>query len=144
MAASLLPRGRATGIDLWKTHEQSGNALSVTQQNAQREAVADRVALHTADMQRLPFPDGSFDVVVSSLAIHNIRHPGGRRQALGEAARVLKPGGRVVIVVFFTQRYGEYLREFGMTDVTKHALDWQFWYGGPWFAPPLVSARKLS
>lgn len=144
MVASLLPRGKATGIDLWKTHEQSGNALSVTQQNAQREEVADRVALHTADMQRLPFPDGSFDVVVSSLAIHNIRRPDGRKQALGEAVRVLKPGGRLVIADFFTRRYGEYLREFGMTDVTRRTLGWRFWYGGPWAAPSLVSARKPS
>jgi arsenite methyltransferase len=144
MAASLLPRGKATGIDMWRTHEQSGNALSVTQQNAQREDVADRVALHTADMQQLPFPDGSFDVVVSSLAIHNIRHPDGRKQALSEAARVLKPGGRLVIADFFTRRYGENLRELGMTGVTHRALDWRFWYGGPWAAPSLVSARKPS
>ncbi len=144
MVASLLPHGKATGVDLWKTYEQSGNALSVTQQNAQREAVADRVALQTGDMQKLPFPDGSFDVVVSSLAIHNIRQPDGRKQALSEAVRVLKPGGRLVIADFYTKRYGEYLREFGMTAITQRPLDWRFWYGGPWFAPALVSARKPS
>ncbi|HEV2583447.1 MAG TPA: methyltransferase domain-containing protein [Ktedonobacteraceae bacterium] len=144
MAANLLPRGKATGIDVWKANEQSGNALSVTQQNAQREGVAGSVALHTADMQQLPFPDGSFDLVVSSLAIHNIRKSEGRKQALREAARVLKPGGRLVIADFFTRRYEECLREFGMTDVTLHAFDWRFWYGGPWAVPRLVSARKPS
>jgi arsenite methyltransferase len=55
MVASLLPKGKATGIDVWKANEQSGNALSVTQQNAEREGVAGRVALHTADMQHLPY-----------------------------------------------------------------------------------------
>src|SRR5215471_16042205 len=59
MAASLLPKGKATGIDVWKANEQSGNALSVTQQNAEREGVAERVALHTADMRQLPFSDDS-------------------------------------------------------------------------------------
>lgn len=144
MVASLLPSGKATGIDVWKVNEQSGNALSVTQQNAEREGVAGNVALHTADMQQLPFSDGSFDLVVSSLAIHNIRHPEGRKQALSEAARMLKPGGRLVIADFFTQHYGECLRELGMTDVNHRSLDWRFWYGGPWAVPKLVSARKPS
>jgi arsenite methyltransferase len=144
MVANLLPRGMATGIDVWKANEQSGNALSVTQQNAELEGVAGRVALHTADMQHLPFSDGSFDLVVSSLAIHNIQNPEGRKQAINEAARVLKPGGRLVIADLFTRRYGEYLRESGITEVVHHSLDWRFWYGGPWAVPKLVSARKPS
>ena len=64
MAASLLPRGRAAGVDLWKSVDQSGNAEAVTVYNAGRERVADRVELHTADMRQLPFPDGSFDVAL--------------------------------------------------------------------------------
>src|SRR5258707_710317 len=98
MAASLLERGKATGIDVWKEAEQSGNALSVTEHNAALEGVAGRVALHTADMRQLPFSDGFFDLVVSSMAIHNIPNAEGRRQAIHEAVRVLKPGGRLVIV----------------------------------------------
>jgi len=126
MAASLLPRGKAIGIDVWKTNEQSCNALSVTQHNAEREAVAERVELHTADMRHLPFSHGLFDLVVSSMAIT-------------EAVRVLKPGGRLVIADFHeTQRYGERLRELAMTDVTQQALGWRFWYGGPWAAPKLA------
>jgi hypothetical protein len=50
MAAHLLPRGKATGIDVWKVAEQSGNALSATQRNAELEGVASRVVLETADM----------------------------------------------------------------------------------------------
>jgi ubiquinone/menaquinone biosynthesis C-methylase UbiE len=145
MAARLLPRGKAIGIDVWKTNEQSGNALPVTQHNAKREAVAERVELHTADMQHLPFSHGLFDLVVSSMTIHNIQDPEGRKQAIDEAVRVLKPGGRLVIADFHeTQRYGERLGELGMTDVTQEALGWRFWYSGPWAAPKLVSARKPS
>jgi SAM-dependent methyltransferase len=145
MAASLLPRGKATGIDVWKANEQSDNALSVTQHNAEQEGVAGRVELHTADMQQLPFSDGSFDLVVSSLAIHNIGNPEGRKQAITEAARVLKPGGRLVIADFReTGRYGERLRELGLTEVADHTLGWRFWYGGSWAATKLVSARKPS
>jgi arsenite methyltransferase len=50
-----------------------------------------------ADMTALPFDDNSVDVIVSSLAIHNIPSHEGRRQALGEAMRVLRPGGRLAI-----------------------------------------------
>lgn len=143
MAARLLEKGKATGIDLWKEAEQSGNALEVTERNAQREGVAERVDLHTADMQHLPFSDNSFDLVVSSMAIHNIPIASGRRQAIHEAVRVLKPGGTLVIVDFReTQHYEDYLRALGIETITHHSLGWRFWYIGPWTAPQLVKAQK--
>jgi len=37
--------------------------------NAVAEGAADRVELHTADMAALPFEDGSFDVIVSNIAL---------------------------------------------------------------------------
>lgn len=145
MAASLLPKGKASGVDLWKSSDQSGNARSVTQHNAEREGVAERIELYTADMQRLPFADDSFDVVLSSLAIHNIRDATGRKQAINETVRVLRPGGKLIIADFReTQRYAERLRELGMAEVTQRVLDWRFWYGGPWTATKLVSAHKPS
>jgi arsenite methyltransferase len=42
-------------------------------------------------------PDGSFDLVVSGLAIHNLPGKLARLSAIDEAIRVLRPGGRVVI-----------------------------------------------
>ncbi|GHP01020.1 type 11 methyltransferase [Reticulibacter mediterranei] len=145
MAAALLSTGKGTGVDLWKTSDQSGNARSVTLHNAQVEGVADRVELLTADMRELPCPDDSFDVVLSSLAIHNIQEATDREQAISEAVRVLKPGGRLLIVDFReTQSYAAYLQKLGMVDVTHRILDWRFWYGGPWTAAKLVSARKIA
>ena len=70
--ARRLRTGRVTGIDLWSTHDQSGNSRDVTLRNASREGVRDRINIKTGDMEALPFSDGAFDVVVSSLAIHNI------------------------------------------------------------------------
>src|SRR5262249_40640760 len=96
MAAQCLPRGRAVGVDVWSAKDQSGNAEQVTRRNAELEGVADRVELHTTDMRQLPFEDGSFDVVVSSLAIHNISGAGERAKAVRGAARVLKSGGNLV------------------------------------------------
>jgi arsenite methyltransferase len=44
MAAQRLPRGRAVGVDVWSTTDQSGNAEQVTRQNAALEGVAERVS----------------------------------------------------------------------------------------------------
>ncbi len=144
MAAQRLPRGRAVGVDLWSTKDQSGNAEQVTRQNAALEGVAERVELHTADMRQLPFDDGSFDVVVSSLAIHNIWGAGERGRALREAARVLKKGGKLVIAdVRYTRVYASELEACGLKITDRRSLGVRFWYAfGPWAATRLVAAIK--
>jgi ubiquinone/menaquinone biosynthesis C-methylase UbiE len=55
-------------------------------------------SLHEGDMAHLPFEDGSFDVVTSMLALMHI--PVEDREAVfGEVARVLRPGGRMLLGV---------------------------------------------
>jgi ubiquinone/menaquinone biosynthesis C-methylase UbiE len=49
--------------------------------------------------QHLPFPDGSFDLVVSSLAVHHMPREA-RPEALRQMFRVLRPGGRLLIAEF--------------------------------------------
>jgi SAM-dependent methyltransferase len=96
-AAKRLTTGRATGIDVWQAEDLSGNRPEAAVENARREGVADRVEVRTADMRQLPFADGSFDVVVSRAAVHNLYAATDRAQAIREVARVLKPGGRALI-----------------------------------------------
>ena len=142
-AARLLPRGRAVGIDIWRRRDQSGNGIESTRRNAELEGVADRVELHTGDMTSLPFEDASFDLVLSSLAIHNIRGRDGRTQAIDEAARVLRPEGRLVIAdLAFTGQYASRLREGGLEDVVRRRVGWRFWFGLPGGMPRLLTARK--
>src|SRR5262249_27900225 len=89
LAAQRLTTGRAVGVDLWRRGDQSGNSLDATQRNAAVEGVAERVELHTGDMTALPFRDDSFDVVVSNVAIHNVKGSAARREAIEEIVRVL-------------------------------------------------------
>jgi ubiquinone/menaquinone biosynthesis C-methylase UbiE len=91
----------------------------------------------------MSFPDASFDVVVSSLAVHNIGGHEGRIQAIDEAVRVLKPGGRLVIAdLMWASVYARRLRELGMEEVVVQPLGWRFWYGALGIATGLVRARK--
>ena len=143
MAAQHLTTGRAVGVDIWRKQDQSGNAADSTCRNADAEGVSDRVELHTADMTALPFADGSFDVIVSSLAIHNIKGRSGRDRAIDEAVRVLRPCGRLLIVdIFATRRYRARLTEMGMLKVTRRGLGMRLWWGGPWVPTHLVTAAK--
>jgi SAM-dependent methyltransferase len=144
MAARRLPCGRAVGIDVWSVKDQSGNAERVTRRNADLEGVAGRVELHTADMRQLLFGDGSFDVVVSSLVIHNISGAGERAKALREVARVLKPGGKLVIAdIRHTRAYASELEACGLKITERRSLGVRFRYAaGPWAATRLVAAIK--
>jgi ubiquinone/menaquinone biosynthesis C-methylase UbiE len=83
------PDLRVVGID-----------LSPDMVSAARRNVAEfdgRVEAHQADVTALPFPDASFDLIVSSLSLHHWDDP---RTAGPQLARVLKPGGRLYVYDF--------------------------------------------
>jgi SAM-dependent methyltransferase len=94
------------------------------------------------DMTALSYPDESFDLVVSNLAIHNIHPAPGRLRALDEALRVLRPGGRLVIAdINVAPDYRAHLVGRGLST-TLRPLGWRMWYGGPWVATTLVATSK--
>jgi arsenite methyltransferase len=142
LAARRLPAGRAVGADVWRRRDQSGNSRAATERNAVAEGVRDRVELFDADARDLPFASASFDLVVSSLALSNIRAVGGRAQALRETVRVLRPGGRLRIADDGADRYAAVLRDAGCTDIAVRQLDWRTWYGIPGHHFPLVAAAR--
>jgi ubiquinone/menaquinone biosynthesis C-methylase UbiE len=83
--------GRVTGID--PGTEQVARARSKV---ARRNLPID---FQIGVIEQLPFPDQRFDVVLSTLMMHHV--PASvKRQGLAEIARVLKPGGRLVIADF--------------------------------------------
>ncbi|WP_309054713.1 class I SAM-dependent methyltransferase [Streptomyces sp.] len=65
--------------------------------NARAHALTDRVTVHLGDAAALPLPDASADVLVSTLSMHHWSDVPG---AVAEAARVLRPGGRLLVYDF--------------------------------------------
>src|SRR5262249_26662865 len=126
LAAEHLTTGRAVGVDLWRRGDQSGNAAEATQRNAAAQGAADRGELHTADMTALPFEADSFDVILSNVAIHNVGGRAAREEAIEEAVRVLRPGGRLMIVdLWATPLYRAQLTRLGLSDVARRSLGWR-------------------
>jgi ubiquinone/menaquinone biosynthesis C-methylase UbiE len=117
-AAKRLTTGKAIGVDIWQSEDLSGNRPEATRANAQLEGVGERVEVRDGDARQLPFPDNTFDVVVSHTVLHNIYNVAERRRAVSEIARVLKPRGCLVIAdIRHTRDYVQVLRDHGWTEV---------------------------
>jgi ubiquinone/menaquinone biosynthesis C-methylase UbiE len=87
--AARRPDLRLTGVD------RSADMITAATRNL--EPYAGRARALAGDVVALPFPDRSFDLVVSSLSLHHWDHPDA---AVLELARVLRPGGRVYVYDF--------------------------------------------
>ncbi|WP_207476959.1 ArsR/SmtB family transcription factor [Arenibaculum pallidiluteum] len=92
MIELLAPRVRhAIGIDT------SREMLAVARANLERAGLLARCQVRQGDMYQLPYDDGSFDAILLHQVLHYAEDPSA---ALAEAARVLRPGGRLVAVDF--------------------------------------------
>ena len=78
-----------TGVDI------SEGMMALVQGKAEKAGVAGRIDLAVADGEALPYADGTFDRVTCAFGIRNFEH---KEQGLSEFRRVLKPGGKVVIL----------------------------------------------
>jgi arsenite methyltransferase len=130
--------GKVTGIDIWSNKDMGGNAEAATRHNLELEGVSDRCTLLGIPAQEMTFPDGSFDVIVSNLCLHNIYDRKLRRQAVLQIIRVLKPGGVAILSDYkHTHEYAGQLSEAGLMVERR--------WGNPLYTfPPLriVVARK--
>ena len=83
--------GHATVLDLTEP------MLSEGRKRAEAEAMADSLDWVVGDAMALPFEDNTFDAYTISFGIRNVTRP---QDALAEAYRVLKPGGRLMVLEF--------------------------------------------
>ncbi|KNG93723.1 bifunctional demethylmenaquinone methyltransferase/2-methoxy-6-polyprenyl-1,4-benzoquinol methylase UbiE [Pseudaestuariivita atlantica] len=83
--------GNATVLDLTEPMLIEGR------NRAEAERLADSLDWVVGDAMALPFPDNSFDVYTISFGIRNVTRP---QEALNEAFRVLRPGGRLMVLEF--------------------------------------------
>lgn len=90
------PLGSAVGID------PGADMIRVARETARRGG--DATEFQIAAVERLPFADAQFDVVLSSLMLHHLP-PATKRAGLAQVYRVLKPGGRFVVADFQRPRY---------------------------------------
>jgi SAM-dependent methyltransferase len=119
IAKRLGKAGRVIGIDTWDPHRLKGNSLEAARENAKREGIGDKLRYESWNPEKLTYPDAHFDAVVSSLALHTLPDANARAAVLGEIARVLKPGGRVLIHdVMYTSDLVKGLEAMGMSDVS--------------------------
>jgi arsenite methyltransferase len=97
-AAKRMPGGLAVGIDTWRRSTASARSADRVLANAAAEGVDDNVVVAGGSATRLPFPDATFDVVTSCFVLHRLGSRAARLAAVREAARVLAPGGRLVVL----------------------------------------------
>ncbi len=84
-----------TGVDI--SHEM----LQVARRKIKQKGLDGRVAVESGDAQSLRFPDGSFDCIMVAFGVRNFENLNG---GLKEMRRVLRPGGRLVILEFSRPR----------------------------------------
>src|SRR6266699_5458199 len=89
--ARSLPRLQVYGIDL------SEDMIRLARAHAKREQLEERVHFDIGNVAHLPYPDHSFDLVVSTISMH---HWYELEQPLRDLYRVLRPGGRLWIYDF--------------------------------------------
>lgn len=87
---------RVVGIDL------SEEMLAVARRKTERDSsIGAQLEFRRADVAQLPFPDASFDAVTVSFGVRNFEH---LRAGLTEMVRVLRPGGRCMVLETSTPR----------------------------------------
>ncbi len=87
--------------------DASPEMLRLVEEKAAEADLSDRVTVAEGDIESIPLPDASVDAAFLSQSLHHAARP---VQALAEAARILKPGG-VLIVLDLAKHEQEWVRE---------------------------------
>ena len=89
IAKAVTEGSEVIGVDI------SEGMMALVKGKAEKAGVENRISLQVADGEALPYEDGAFDRVTCAFGIRNFEH---KEKGLSEFLRVLKPGGRAVIL----------------------------------------------
>ncbi len=85
--------GRITGIDI------SSEMLAGCRHKIEKKGLTEKISLMHGDCENLPFDDGKFDAVTAGFGVRNFEN---LEKGISEMFRVLKPGGKAVILELST------------------------------------------
>jgi demethylmenaquinone methyltransferase/2-methoxy-6-polyprenyl-1,4-benzoquinol methylase len=99
---------KVVGVDI------SEGMLSVGREKLKKRKLDDRITLESGDSEDLPFEDNKFDAIIVAFGVRNFEN---LEKGLAEMFRVLRPGGKVVVLEFskpksfpFKQFYNFYFK----------------------------------
>jgi ArsR family transcriptional regulator len=125
MLALLAPRvGQAIGVD------SSREMLALARANLAAPQFAN-CSVRQADMYQLPWPDGSFDLATAHMVLHFADDPAA---AVAEAARVLRPEGRLLIIDFAAHDLEELRTRFAHRRLGFRGSEVEAWCAGSMLA----------
>ena len=112
MALQARPQATLVALDLFgESFEQHFGHSETPQQrllaNLKAAGVDKRATIEAADMRKLPFEPAAFDAIVSAYAVDHLNRAG-IRQTLGEAARVVKPGGDFLLILIANDGWAKF------------------------------------
>ena len=112
------PQAQLNGIDFWGKNWEYSQA--VCERNARIEGVPERCTFRKASASQLPFPDETFDTVISNLTFHEVSDTADKLKLIQEALRVAKKGGKFVFQDLFLLKpaYGD------IANVLKAVQSW--------------------
>ncbi len=113
---------RVVGIDVTPA------MVEAARRNAGQSGLANFTA-EVANAEELPFPDGSFDIVACRYTAHHFRRP---KVAVGEMARTLRPGGRLVVVDNTAPENGELDQWINHVERLRDPSHVKEWSEGEW------------
>ena len=114
---------RVTGVDI------SEGMMALVGEKARKAGVLERIVLETADGEALPYPDNSFHRVTCFFGIRNFEH---KEKGLEEFYRVLKPGGKLVILELSVPS----------NRILRWAYDLYFMHLLPWIGEKLSGSKS--
>jgi len=106
-AKRLLDLGCGNGViipaALKKTKEYYGldisrKLINISKKKYSQEIKSGKVELRVGDARKLPYEDNFFDLVISCAVLHHVPGDKNRQAVFNEVYRVLKPGGRIVMI----------------------------------------------